>query len=224
MDTRQALARIGRVAAQGPFAPDWAQIAAVYRTPQWYEEAKFGIFIHWGLYAVPAFGNEWYARNMYRAGTPEYEHHVKTYGPPDRFGYKDFIPRFQAERFDPEAWARLFAASGARFVVPVAEHHDGFAMYGSALNPFNALEMGPRRDLTGELLRAVEAQGLIPGASSHRAEHFRFMDGVRRLPGGFEGREDRGTAAGHAHEARAQLAEAAHRLADLRHQTDGRRL
>lgn len=190
MDTRQALSRIHRVAAQGPFTPDWTQIAAAYRTPAWYEEAKFGIFIHWGLYAVPAFGNEWYARNMYRAGTPEYEHHVRTYGPPQRFGYKDFIPRFRAARFDPEAWARLFAASGARFVVPVAEHHDGFAMYGSELNPFNALKMGPRRDLTGELLRAVEVQGLIPGASSHRAEHFWFMDGVRRLPGDWAGNED----------------------------------
>ena len=105
MDTRQALAHIRRVAAQGPFKPDWAQITAAYRTPAWYEEAKFGIFIHWGLYAVPAFGNEWYARNMYRAGTPEYEHHIKTYGPPQRFGYKDFIPLFRAERFDPEAKA-----------------------------------------------------------------------------------------------------------------------
>ena len=93
--------------------------------------AKFGIFIHWGLYAVPAFDNEWYPRNMYRQGTKEFEHHVATYGPQTEFGYKDFIPLFKAEHFDPDAWAALFAEAGARFVVPVAEHHDGFAMYDS---------------------------------------------------------------------------------------------
>src|SRR5690348_18099795 len=95
-----------------------------YRVPEWYRDAKFGIFIHWGVYSVPAFGNEWYPRQMYLEGTEEFNHHVATYGPQARFGYKDFVPLFQGEIFDPQAWAALFKRSGARYVVPVAEHHD----------------------------------------------------------------------------------------------------
>ena len=110
------------------FSPTWESLKQ-YEIPDWYIDGKFGIFIHWGVYAVPAFSNEWYPRNMYIQGSPEYEHHVKTYGPHTEFGYKDFIPLFRAEKFDPAAWAELFHEAGARFVVPVAEHHDGFAMY-----------------------------------------------------------------------------------------------
>ena len=99
--------------------------------PQWYDNIKFGIFIHWGVYSVPGFGNEWYPRNMYLKGSPEYEHHRQTYGPQDQFGYKDLIPLFKGEHFDPQAWAELFEQAGAKYVVPVAEHHDGFAMYQS---------------------------------------------------------------------------------------------
>jgi alpha-L-fucosidase len=158
------------------YEPSWESLKR-HEVPQWYRDAKFGIFIHWGLYAVPAFGNEWYPRNMYQRGTPEFEHHVKTYGPQSRFGYKDFIPKFTAERFDPDAWAALFKESGARFVVPVAEHHDGFAMYDSKLTEWDAKDKGPRRDLVGDLARAVREQGLVLGLSSHRAEHWWFFDG-----------------------------------------------
>ncbi len=83
-----------------------------YTVPQWYQDGKFGIFIHWGLYAVPAFGNEWYPRNMYQQGSREFAHHVATYGPQDKFGYKDFIPQFTAERFDADQWAGLFRQAG----------------------------------------------------------------------------------------------------------------
>ena len=110
------------------FEPTWESLQQ-YEIPDWYKDGKFGIFIHWGVYAVPAFANEWYPRNMYIQGSPEYEHHVQTYGPHTEFGYKDFIPLFRAEHFDPAAWAALFREAGARFVVPVAEHHDGFALY-----------------------------------------------------------------------------------------------
>ena len=123
-----ALHVIDTVAAAGPFQPTWESLRN-YRVPDWYINGKFGIFIHWGLYAVPAFGNEWYPRNMYQPGTREFEHHVKTYGPQSQFGYKDFIPLFKAERYDPTHWADLFRRAGARYVVPIAEHHDGFAMY-----------------------------------------------------------------------------------------------
>ncbi len=126
-----------------------------YRVPAWYSDAKFGIFIHWGVYSVPAFANEWYPRNMYLRGSDEFKHHVATFGPPSRFGYKDFVPLFKGERFDSVAWAALFKQAGARYVVPVAEHHDGFAMYDSSFSKWNAVKMGPQRDVIGELADAV---------------------------------------------------------------------
>ncbi|MGH9553195.1 MAG: alpha-L-fucosidase, partial [Terriglobales bacterium] len=86
---------VDRVAHQGPFRPDWESLQK-YQVPGWYKDAKFGIFIHWGVYSVPAFGNEWYPRNMYRKDSEEYQHHIATYGPQDKFGYKDFIPMFKA--------------------------------------------------------------------------------------------------------------------------------
>lgn len=168
------LAQIDTLVQSGPFSDSWASLVN-YRTPDWYRKLKFGIFIHWGVYSVPAFGNEWYPRNMYMQDSPEFRHHVATYGPHKAFGYKDFIPLFRAERFDPEAWATLFAQSGAKYVVPVAEHHDGFQMYRSAISHWNAFEMGPRRDVLGELSAACRSKGLVMGASSHRIEHWFFL-------------------------------------------------
>jgi len=166
---------------EGPFQPTWESLSR-YQAPQWYLDGKFGIFIHWGLYSVPAFGNEWYPRNMYIQGSPEFKHHVATYGPQSQFGYKDFIPQFKAEKFDPDHWAGLFRRAGAKFVVPVAEHHDGFAMYDSALSEWTAAKMGPKRDIIGELADAVRKQWLIFGLSSHRAEHWWFFDGGMQFP------------------------------------------
>ncbi|MEX2104686.1 MAG: alpha-L-fucosidase, partial [Bacilli bacterium] len=145
--------------ANGKFKDNWESLAA-FRVPDWYPQAKFGIFIHWGLYSVPAFNNEWYSRNMYMKGSEEYEHHIATYGAHKDFGYKDFIPMFKAERFDAEEWAELFSQSGAKYVMPVAEHHDGFQMYKSELSRFNAFEMGPCRDLLAEMKTAFEYRGL----------------------------------------------------------------
>ncbi len=169
---------VDKVNASGPFRPDWESLQT-YRVPEWYEDAKFGIFIHWGVYAVPAFGSEWYPRQMYNQGSDEFKHHIATYGTQDKFGYKDFIPKFKAEHFDPTAWAKLFKDAGAKYVVPVFEHHDGFQMYDSALSDWTAMKMGPHRDLTGDLATAVRAEGLHLGASSHRMEHNFFM-GVGR--------------------------------------------
>jgi len=165
----------------GPFRPQWESLDR-YEVPEWYKDAKFGIFIHWGVYSVPAFGNEWYPRNMYVAGSDENKHHIATYGTPDKFGYKEFIPRFKAERFEPGAWARLFKDAGAKYVVPVFEHHDGFAMYDSNLSDWTAAKMGPHRDLVGDLAKAVRAEGLHLGASSHRVEHNFFLGVGRSIP------------------------------------------
>ena len=170
----RALREVDSVVARGPFAPDWSSLAK-FETPGWYEDAKFGVFIHWGVYSVPAFGNEWYPRNMYKKDEKEFAHHVATFGPQAKFGYKDFIPMFKAERFDARRWASLFKAAGFRYVVPVAEHHDGFPMYDCSFTDWSAARMGPKRDVVGELAEAVRAEGLVFGVSSHRVEHWWFF-------------------------------------------------
>jgi len=147
-----------------------------YQVPEWYQDAKFGIFIHWGAYSVPGFGNEWYPRNMYKKDSPVFEHHVNTYGPQSQFGYKDFIPEFKAERFNASEWAQLFRDSGAKYIVPVAEHHDGFPMYDCSFTEWDAAKEGPKRDVIGELEAAVRKEGLHFGLSTHRAEHWWFFD------------------------------------------------
>jgi alpha-L-fucosidase len=170
----------------GKFQPNWESIASQYHVPEWYKDAKFGIFIHWGVYAVPAHHDEWYPRWMYKNDPKSrdraYDYHLATYGPQDKFGYKDFIPMFKAEKWDPQAWAALFKKSGARYVVPVAEHHDGFSMYDSSINRWNSVKMGPGRDIIGELSKAIHAEGLHFGLSSHRAEHWWFFEGGRQFP------------------------------------------
>ncbi len=166
------------------FQPTWESLSQ-YQCPEWYRDAKFGIFIHWGVYSVPAFGSEWYPRWMYVDstvwGTNYYQHHVKTYGTPDKFGYKDFIPMFKAEKFDAKEWAKIFKLAGAKYVIPVAEHHDGFAMYNTSLSKWNAFNMGPKRDIIGELANAVRNEGLVFGISSHRCEHWFFMGTGRSI-------------------------------------------
>ncbi len=159
----------------GPFAPTWESVRASYRMPQWAQDAKFGIFIHWGLFSIPAHHNEWYEKFMY-AGGADTEWHVAHYGPLDKFGYKDFIPLFTASRFDPAAWAALFKAAGARYVMVPAEHHDGFSLWDSALNRWNAARVGPHRDLVGELVAALQQQGLRYGLDNHSIEHFTFIN------------------------------------------------
>jgi alpha-L-fucosidase len=179
-DNSAALAAVRDVIDAGPFAATWESLRG-YRAPRWYSDAKFGIFLHWGVYSVPAFGNEWYSRNMYLEGSPEYAHHRETFGEHRDFGYKDFIPHFTMSEFDPQTWAALFKRAGAQFVVPVAEHHDGFAMYDTQRSRWNAAAMGPRRDVFGELTAAVDQAWMVPGASSHRAEHWFFMNGGSRF-------------------------------------------
>nr|MCR5002723.1 alpha-L-fucosidase [Lachnospiraceae bacterium] len=163
----EKLHQIDEVIARGPYDDSWTSLSS-YRVPDWYLKLRFGIFIHYGLFSVPAYDTEWYPRMMYVKDSRAYEHHIKTYGPHNRFGLKDFIPMFKAERFDASRWAEIFAASGAQYVIPVAEHHDGFQMYGSDLSSYNAVDMGPRKNIVGELKKAVEEKGLTFGTSSHR--------------------------------------------------------
>ncbi|MBS5521815.1 MAG: alpha-L-fucosidase [Clostridiales bacterium] len=148
-----------------------------HQTPQWLMKAKFGIYTHWGIYSVPACkpNGSWYGFYMYQKGSPQYEYHIKTYGPPEKFGYKDFIPMFTGEKFDPQEWAALFKAAGAKFAGPVGEHHDGFSMWDTTLNPWNSKRMGPGRDVVGELARAIRAEGMKYMVALHHAENWRFF-------------------------------------------------
>ena len=174
MTEQEILQKVDQIISAGPYQPTWDSLAQA-PVPAWFRQRRLGIFIHWGLYSVPAFDSEWYSRNMYIPGERAYEHHIKTYGPHKDFGYKDFIPMFRAEKFDPAAWADLFSRAGAGYVMPVAEHHDGFQMYQSDLSKWNAAQMGPKRDLVGAWKQAVEEKGMEFCASTHRAEHWFFM-------------------------------------------------
>ena len=173
----EVVSQIEQAAKAGPFTPTWDALAA-YRVPQWYEDAKFGIFIHWGVYSVPAFGNEWYPRHMYLKDDPAFAHHVATYGPQSQFGYKDFIPRFRRREVRRRRLGRALQASRrplrrARGRAPRRLPHVRLL----PLPRWCAAKMGPKRDIVGELAAAVRQQGMIFGVSSHRAEHWWFMDG-----------------------------------------------
>jgi len=166
----------GRAAAipKGPYKPSWESLKENYKTPEWLMDAKFGIFIHYGPYTVAAYASEWYSKHMYsNSGVQKW--HVEHFGPVDKFGYKDLIPLFTAEKFDPDEWADLFKKSGAQYVIPTAEHHDGFAMYDSKLTKWNAKNMGPKRDFIGDLGTAVRKKGMKFGVSNHRIENWDFM-------------------------------------------------
>ncbi len=164
------------------FSPDSASIAQNYTIPEWFRDAKFGVFIHWGVYAVPAFGNEWYPRHMYQSGSDVNKHHIETYGELTEFGYKDFIPMFKAEKFNADEWLSLFKESGIKYIVPVAEHHDGFSLYNSVVNKWNSVNMGPKKDIIKELKDASFKYGLHFGLSSHRAENAWFFNGGLDIP------------------------------------------
>ena len=138
----------------------WESLANHNEAPTWFQDAKFGIYFHWGVYSVPAQFDEWYPRNMHIPTHPAYKYHVKTYGHPSEFGYHDFVPMFKGEYFDAEEWADLFYKAGAKFAGPVAEHHDGFSMWDSKVTPWNSKNKGPKRDITGELEKTIKAKGL----------------------------------------------------------------
>jgi len=156
----------------GPVQSTWASVRDFYKVPSWFNRLKIGIFIHYGAYAVPAYKSEYYPKWMY---TTDVKWHTEHFGPPDKFGYKDFIPMFKAEKFNAAEWVQLFQKSGARYMCPVAEHHDGFAMWDSDLTPWCAGKMGPKRDIVGELEKAARKQNMVWGCSTHRMEHHTFM-------------------------------------------------
>lgn len=154
--------------ATGPFKADWNSLIDGYRTPDWFRDAKFGIWSHWGPQCVPEFG-DWYGRLMYVQGTPFYDHHIATYGHPSRFGFMEFIDRWKGELWDPEDLLDLYQAAGARYILSMANHHDNLDLFDSAHHAWNVTRVGPKRDIVGTWEKAVRARGLRFGVSNHAA-------------------------------------------------------
>ena len=168
------------VADEEAFSPTWASLSRHEAVPEWIRDAKFGIYCHWGVYSVPAYGNEQYYHYMHLNDSSDHflmglhRQHVARFGPLEQFGYHDFIPMFKAEKFDAEEWAALFQRFGARFAGIVAEHHDGFSMWDSKYTPFCAAKMGPERDVLGELSRAIRGRGMKVFASLHHEINYTY--------------------------------------------------
>lgn len=163
------------------YKADWNSLKN-YEVPEWYEDAKLGFWVHWGVYSVPAFkgdhASEWYGRWMYNhkgqsmrndQGLATHLHHKEKYGDPSEFGYKDFIPMFKAEKFNGEQWADLFVEGGAKFFTMMAAHHDSFCLWDTKLSKWNSVNMGPHKDLVGEMALAARKKGLKFGVSNHTA-------------------------------------------------------
>lgn len=163
-----ATASVQGLMADEPYEANWQSLQR-YECPEWFRDAKFGIYAHWGVYsAARGSGNtDWYSRNMYKNGHPSHVEHEANYGPVSKFGYKDLVPLFKAEKFNADAWVDLFVEAGARFAGPVGEHSDGFAMWDSEVNPWNAVDKGPNRDVVGEMETAVRKRGLKFLVSMH---------------------------------------------------------
>lgn len=167
--------RINETIRLGTFKDNWDSLAN-YEVPKWYKSAKFGIFSHFGPYTVPEFGHDWYVHGMYTKDDFINKHHVDTYGPLTEFGYKHLVKEFKAEKFNADEWLDLISKSGAKYYVPVAEHHDGFQMYESQVSSWNAKNMGPKVDIIKSLKEKSKAHGVQFGLSTHRAEHWFFME------------------------------------------------
>jgi len=151
--------------AEGPFKST-AESLKQYRCPDWFRDAKFGIWAHWGPQSVPMNG-DWYARGMYEQGSSHYNYHVAHYGHPSQFGYKDVIPLWKAEKWEPEKLMALYKKAGARYFVSQAVHCDNFDLWDSKFHRWNAVRMGPKRDVVGQWQKAAQACGLPFGVSEH---------------------------------------------------------
>jgi len=162
-------------AAEGPFKPDWESLANYQEAPEWYRDAKFGIWAHWGPQCEPEHG-DWYARGMYEEGNSHYKYHITTYGHPSRFGFKDVINEWKAERFDPDTLVKFYKDNGARIFMALANHHDNFDLYDSKYQSWNSVAIGPRKDLVGGWAKAARKQGLRFGVSVHASHTWMWYE------------------------------------------------
>ncbi|HEX5234348.1 MAG TPA: alpha-L-fucosidase [Silvibacterium sp.] len=155
----------GAEIAAGPFAGTRESLGK-YEVPEWFRDAKFGMWAHWGPQSAIGEG-DWYARNMYIEGSEQYDYHVQRYGPQSRFGYKDTIPAWRGERFDPAALIKLYKAAGAKYFMSMGVHHDNFDLWDSRYQRWNAAKMGPHKDIVAMWRDAARAEGLRFGVSEH---------------------------------------------------------
>ncbi|KQV90242.1 alpha-L-fucosidase [Massilia sp. Root351] len=173
-----AQAPSGSIAA-GPFSPDWSSLEK-YQTPDWFRNAKFGIWAHWGPQCEPEFG-DWYGRIMYEEGSDVYRYHVRKYGHPSKFGFKDVIRQWKAEQWNPDELMALYKQAGARYFMALANHHDNFDLYRSRHQPqWNATAMGPRKDLIAGWSKAARAKGMRFGVSVHAAHAWTWYETAQR--------------------------------------------
>ncbi|QHI69316.1 alpha-L-fucosidase [Tichowtungia aerotolerans] len=178
------LAMLGLAADGGEhelFEPTWESLAKANTSPEWFEDAKLGIYCHWGVYSVPQNFTEWYPRFMFQDGHEVQDFHKQNYGDPAEFPYHKFVPMFTAEKFDAAEWAEVYKSSGARFGGLVAEHHDGFSMWDSRWTPWNAKAMGPKRDVLGELAAELRKRDMKVIATFHHARQFQRNQGAESV-------------------------------------------
>jgi len=149
-----------------------------YQYPEWFRDAKFGIWAHWGPQAVPRMG-DWYAKKMYQEGSADYKYHLEHYGHPSKFGYKDIIPLWKAERWNPEQLMKLYKKVGAKYFVSMATHHDDFFLWNSKIHKWNAVNMGPKKDVVGLWQKAAKNEGLRFGVSEHLGASYTWFQPSR---------------------------------------------
>ncbi len=164
--------------APGPFQPTMESLTN-YAYPDWFRDAKFGIWAHWGPQAVPMDG-DWYARGMYEPGNGHYKYHTNHYGHPSEYGYKEIIPQWKAEKWDPDRLMQLYKKAGARYFVSMGSHHDNFFLWNSKLHQWNAVNMGPKRDVVGDWQKAAQKNGLRFGVSEHLGASFTWFQASHR--------------------------------------------
>jgi alpha-L-fucosidase len=164
--------------AGGPFQPSMDSLKQ-YQCPEWFRDAKFGIWAHWGPQAVPMDG-DWYARGIYEEGNKHYQYHLEHYGHPSQFGYKDIIPLWKAEKWDPDRLMALYKKAGAKYFVSMGTHHDNFFLWNSKLHKWNAVNMGPKRDVVGDWQKAAQKYGLRFGVSEHLGASFTWFQSAHR--------------------------------------------
>ena len=159
----------------GPFEPTWESLQNNYQLPEWYRDVKFGIWAHWGPQCEPAFG-DWYANRMYQEGSAQYKYHVANYGHPSKFGFKDIIHAWKADKWNPERQMTLYKRAGAKFFVSMANHHDNMDMYDSKYQPWNSVLVGPKKDIVGTWAVLARKSGLRFGVSVHAARAWSWME------------------------------------------------
>jgi alpha-L-fucosidase len=168
----------GEVIANGIFKPSWDSLQQ-YKVPQWFADAKFGMWAHWGPQCQPEHG-DWYARDMYEEGSEKYNYHVEKYGHPTKFGFKDVINEWKAEQWDPDELVGLYKRAGAQYFFALANHHDNFDLYNSKYQPnWNSTKIGPRRDIVGGWAKAAKTHGLRFGVSVHASHTWRWMEAAQ---------------------------------------------